>query len=166
MPPREHPQNTSMIFNMSYNINLQHIIFRTKQSEPSLPEESKKRLLSYINSVSRGMNVPLVRINAWRNHAHILVDFPVTISLPEYVRKIKTTSSAKFAGDIEFPQFRGWGTGYGSFSVSHYEKERIINYIRGQEEHHKIHTFAQELEALFGKEFIASDKYWRANWVD
>jgi len=151
---------------MSYNINLQHIIFRTKHSEQTIPQCSKTLLLAYINTVSQSLGVRIYRINAWRNHVHILADLPVNINLPDYVRKIKSTSSAKLKGDNEFPLFKGWATGYGSFSVSHYERDRIINYIKSQEEHHHHRTFAEELEELFGKDFIQRDTYWQRNWED
>ena len=127
---------------MSYNINLQHIIFRTAHSQPTIPEDTKRILLAYINSVSLGMGVTIKRINAWMNHVHILADVPVTVLLPDYVRKLKTTSSVAFRGYAGFPMFRGWARGYGSFSVSYYEKEHIANYIKGQEDHHRYKTFA------------------------
>jgi len=151
---------------MSYNINLQHIIFRTAHSVPTIPEQSKRTMLAYINNVSKEMGVSIKRINAYRNHVHILAEVPVTILLAEYVRKIKVTSSAAFKGHEDFPSFQGWATGYGSFSVSYYEKEHIANYIRGQEEHHRYRTFAEELEELFGKETVGQDKYWKSNWID
>ena len=151
---------------MSYNINLQHIVFRTMHGANTIPNCSKHIMFQYIHSVSLRMGVKMLRINACLNHIHILVDLPVTQSLPEYVRKIKTTSSTTFQRHSEFPLFTGWASGYGSFSVSHYEKNHIINYIKGQEEHHRVKTFQEELESLFGKDFVESDPYWRKNWMD
>ena len=154
------------LFHMSYHINLQHIIFRTGSSKPTIPQKSKIKMLSYINSVSNDMGVKIIRINAYENHVHILADVPVGILLSEYVRKIKQTSSAKFRRHIDFPFFDGWGRGYGSFSVSHYERERIINYIKGQDEHHRVKSFSEELESLFGHEWIVNDRFWHKNWIE
>lgn len=151
---------------MSYNINLQHIIFRTDHSLPTIPQNARTKLLAYINSVSNGMGIKILRINAHINHVHILADIPVTTLLTEYVRKIKQTSSIAFKGNPDFPDFIGWARGYGSFSVSYYEREHIINYIKGQDEHHRVKTFAEELEALFGNEFIRNDRYWKQNWLE
>ena len=151
---------------MSYNINLQHIVFRTAHSEYTIPEASKTLILSYIYNISVELNVSLIRINAWRNHVHILVDFPVGLSLPEYVRKIKSSSSMKFKRHPDLPLFAGWATGYGSFSVSHYEKDRIINYIKNQEEHHRYKTFAEEIESFFGAEFVSRQPYWAKDWLE
>jgi REP-associated tyrosine transposase len=41
------------------------------------------------------------------------------------------------------------GRGYGAFSVSESNVDQIARYIAHQEEHHRVHTFAEEL-----KEFI------------
>jgi len=43
--------------------------------------------------------------------------------------------SAKFA----------WGRGYGAFSVSESNVTQVAAYIAGQEEHHRVHTFTDEL---------------------
>ena len=43
-----------------------------------------------------------------------------------------------------------WGRGYGAFSVSHSDVDRVANYIAKQEEHHRKRSFAQEYE-LFVK---------------
>jgi len=151
---------------MSYNINLQHIIFRTLRSEKTIPQENKNKLLAYINSVSEEAGVKVIRINAHLDHVHILADIPVSILLSEYVRKIKQTSSATFKKHPEFPHFCGWAKGYGSFSVSHYERERIKNYINGQDGHHRIKTFSEELEDFFGKDYISQDPFWHKNWIE
>lgn len=151
---------------MSYNINLQHIVFRTGHSVNAIPQEHKRILLAYVNTVSINMGVKIIRINAYLNHIHILADLPATMSISEYVQKVKQTSSAAFKGHALFPAFRGWAKGYGSFSVSYYEKEHIANYIKGQDEHHRKKTFAEELEEIFGKDWIEGDKYWRANWEE
>lgn len=151
---------------MSYNINYQHIIFRTSRSEKTIPQENKTKLLAYIDSVSKELGVNVIRINAHLNHVHILADVPVSILLSEYVRKIKQTSSATFRHHPEFPLFCGWAKGYGSFSVSYYEREHIVNYIKAQDEHHRIKTFAEELESIFGKDFIKQDSFWHKNWME
>ncbi len=45
-----------------------------------------------------------------------------------------------------FPNRRGfaWQEGYGAFSVSKSEEEKVINYIRNQREHHRKHSFKEE----------------------
>ena len=42
-----------------------------------------------------------------------------------------------------------WGRGHGAFSVSESNVAQVTAYIAGQEEHHRVRTFAEEL-----REFI------------
>jgi hypothetical protein len=42
-----------------------------------------------------------------------------------------------------------WGRGYGAFSVSQSNVNRVARYIADQQEHHRVRTFAEEL-----REFI------------
>jgi len=46
-----------------------------------------------------------------------------------------------------FPKFKSWQEGYGAFTYSIREKDRIINYIKNQKEHHKKETFYDEFKA-------------------
>jgi len=51
-----------------------------------------------------------------------------------------------------------WGGGYGAFSVSHSDVERVASYIANQEEHHRKRTYAEEVE-MFAKKYGLE---WRA----
>jgi hypothetical protein len=39
-----------------------------------------------------------------------------------------------------------WGRGYGAFSASESNVAQVAAYIAGQEEHHRVRTFADELQ--------------------
>jgi len=47
-----------------------------------------------------------------------------------------------------FPAFSGWQQGYGAFTYTIKEKERLIKYVLNQEEHHKNLSFHQEFKEL------------------
>jgi hypothetical protein len=59
-------------------------------------------------------------------------------------------SSSHFinANDLTSAKFV-WGRGYGAFSVSESNVGNVAAYISGQEQHHRLKTFGEEL-----KEFI------------
>ncbi len=54
------------------------------------------------------------------------------------VREIKTATSAWIKSERVFPAVTHWQDGYGAFTVSHGDKDAVIEYIKGQEEHHRI----------------------------
>jgi hypothetical protein len=47
-----------------------------------------------------------------------------------------------------FPVFKGWTIGYGSFTCSYRDKDRLIDYIKNQQEHHKKISFEEEYRKL------------------
>jgi hypothetical protein len=44
-----------------------------------------------------------------------------------------------------------WGRGYGAFSVSASQLEVVANYIKKQEEHHRVKSFAEEYKMFIEK---------------
>ena len=48
-----------------------------------------------------------------------------------------------------FPIFEGWARGYYPASVSVSDKENVIKYIIGQQEHHGRHPFEEEMKWLY-----------------
>lgn len=68
------------------------------------------------------------------------------------VKDIKIASFLHIKENKIFPNFSGWQNGYGAFTYSLKEKERLINYVKNQEEHHKKTTFREEYISLL-KEF-------------
>jgi len=52
----------------------------------------------------------------------------------------------------------GWQTGYGVFSVSESNVAAVTEYITGQQEHHKKHSFQEEFVAFLKKNDIAYDE--------
>ena len=133
---------------MSYHRHIFHLITRTKDSEPTIPEHSKKEMFGYIFEICKREGWKLIRINSHLDHMHMLVELPGSILPDKVMHLVKGRTSARFAGHSSFPMFRGWAQGYASFSVSYYEIDHIKNYIIGQEEHHKKESSSEEINRI------------------
>lgn len=144
---------------MSYTRNFQHIVFRTKCSELTIPEDQKRILLTFLFEYCKRARVYLRRVNTYRNHVHMLVDLPPSMPISEFVRGVKSRSSAELSHSRVFPYFNGWAVGYASFSVSYYEVEKITNYIKNQEEHHQSTSFEEEFLSLLRVNGVTEDEY-------
>jgi hypothetical protein len=76
------------------------------------------------------------------------------------VKDIKVASSEYIKNNKLFPKFSGWQDGYGGFSYSFKEKDRLIEYVKNQEEHHKKKTFREEfIDLLNEHEIEFNEKY-------
>lgn len=87
------------------------------------------------------------------DHMHLCVEVHPSISLSDFVQSIKQESSRWMKEHRDwFPNFVAWGNGYGAFTYSVQDRPTIIEYIKGQKEHHRKTCFRDEFENLL-KEF-------------
>ncbi|GAB2634667.1 hypothetical protein GCM10026987_36040 [Belliella aquatica] len=91
------------------------------------------------------------------DHIHILTHVHPTIAVSNLIKDIKLASSDFILKEGVFPDFKGWQDGYGAFTESIKAKERLIKYIKNQEEHHKKVTFLEEYKSLLEEYEIKFD---------
>ncbi len=142
----------------SYRQILYHIVFRTKKSFKTLPLKHQKLLFAYIMGILKQKGCHLYRINGMQDHLHILTDLHPNITLSNLMRDIKTSSSIWLKQQTEFNEFKGWANGYAALTLSYQDKNRVIEYIKNQQEHHKTESFSKEFKRLLEKEGIEIDE--------
>jgi putative transposase len=78
------------------------------------------------------------------DYAHILLGFNPKYAISDTVHLIKTYST-DFIKDKGFTPFKfNWQDGYGAFSHSRTELNKVFTYILNQEEHHRKRSFKSE----------------------
>ncbi|MBO6571590.1 MAG: transposase [Balneola sp.] len=87
----------------------------------------------------------MYQINGVEDHIHILTHIHPSVALSQLVKDIKLASSFYIKENKLFFGFHGWQEGYGAFTYSLKEKERLINYVKNQEEHHKKLPFVMSI---------------------
>ena len=142
----------------SYRQLLYHIVFRTKNSMPSIKPEHADQLFSYISGIIKNKNCHLYRINGTENHLHILTDLHPSYALSDFMRELKVSTSVWMKGSGLFPGFDGWADGYGSFTCSYMDLGDLIDYIRNQPEHHRKKSFDEEYRSLIIQSGIKIDE--------
>jgi len=158
-PSSSSPDGAELKHTMSsYRQLLYHIVFRTKDSEQTLPIEHKDTLYKYIWGVIKNCDSHLYRINGMQEHIHILTDIHPTTSLASFVQKIKTSSSKWLKENAWFPEFRGWAEGYAALTLGWQDKNVVMNYIMNQQEHHKRVSFIDEYQTLIKDAGIQVDE--------
>lgn len=116
-------------------------------------------LYRYIWSFVKKHNSILYRINGMPDHIHLFVQLHQTICISEFVRKLKIDTHHFLKNNQDkFPEFSEWSVGYCALSYSSRDKERIINYIKNQKEHHKTTDFSNEIKELIIAEHIQFDE--------
>ncbi|HLR76771.1 MAG TPA: IS200/IS605 family transposase [Balneolaceae bacterium] len=142
----------------TYTQILYQIVFSTKNRTPSLVEENRNELFRYIWGILKNNHCHLYRINGVEDHLHIATHVHQSVALSSLVKDIKLGSSSYIKEQKLFREFNGWQEGYGAFTYSIKEKDRLINYIKNQQEHHKKVTFRDEYRNLLEEHDIKFDE--------
>ena len=74
------------------------------------------------------------------------------------MKDIKVASTAYIKKNKLFSKFSGWQDGYGAFTYSINDKDKLIEYVKNQDEHHKRISFKEEFIALLKEQGIAFDE--------
>ena len=137
---------------------LVHLVFSTKNREPSLSPALQPKLHAYLAATCDQHDCPSLRVGGVADHVHLLFGLARTRALSDVVQAIKTSSSKwiKEQG-AEFNAFH-WQAGYGAFSVSQSDTARVVAYIQDQAEHHRTMSFQEEYRRLLQRYEIAFDE--------
>ena len=132
----------------SFKQILYHVILKPYNREKVFIRSQRNRLYKYISVLSKNINSPIYAINGVSDHIHILVSINTSISVSDYIKKIKVSSSIFIKEHNIFPSFTSWASGYSIFSCRVDEKENIAAYINNQEKHHAKKSYYDEIHDL------------------
>ena len=135
-----------------------HAIFSTKHRLPCLTPEIRPELYRYASGVLKNIDCPAIQIGGTEDHMHILGLLSKNINPEEMIEKIKTPTSKwiKTKGE-KWAEFH-WQNGYGLFSVSQSNVQKVMAYILKQEEHHEKKTFQEEFRLFLKRYQIPYDE--------
>ena len=143
---------------MSYVSSYFHCAFSTKERQRLIRPELRERLWPFLGGIARQNKMKAIEIGGVEDHIHILVSLPSTMAIFKAMQLLKGASS-KWIHET-FPEQRlfAWQEEYGAFSVSMSQLDKTIEYIKGQETHHRKMTFQEEFLALLKKHRIEYDE--------
>jgi REP element-mobilizing transposase RayT len=132
----------------SYTNLLYHIVFSTKDRRPIITGDAQSRLYDYIGGTIRKQGGISLAINGVSDHVHNLAELRPDKAVSEVLRDLKANASG-WMHEI-FPELRdfSWQRGYGAFTVSASQIDKVRDYIANQELHHAKRSFRDEFIAL------------------
>ena len=132
----------------TYTQIIYQIVIGTRYREKVLTKNNREELFKFINGILQNKKCVLYQVNGVEDHIHIVTHIHPSIALASLVKDIKLACSIYIKENKLFPHFRGWQDGYGAFTYSLKEKDRLIAYVQNQEEHHKRKSFLEEYKNL------------------
>jgi REP element-mobilizing transposase RayT len=135
-----------------------HLVFSTKRRTRIISREMQPRLYEYLAGTIRRLGGIPIQIGGTDDHIHLLVTLNQKITIADFMRDLKASSSGWVHDTFPGAESFGWQPGYGAFSVSHSSVDAVKTYIAIQEEHHRTLSFQDEFRALLRKHAIEFDE--------
>ncbi|WP_428236533.1 IS200/IS605 family transposase [Gracilimonas sp.] len=130
----------------TYNMIWVHIVFRTKESKPFLSWEIRNAVCDFIKKEGTRRGFFVDTVNGVRDHLHVLLRIRTTQTVAEAVNWVKGASSRWLNLQYNWKNGFEWQEGYGVFSVSIDDINKIRAYIYNQEKHHKSKSCIPQFE--------------------
>ncbi|MBN2684746.1 MAG: IS200/IS605 family transposase [Pontiellaceae bacterium] len=141
----------------TYTQIIYHIVFATKNRRPVLLKEHRDDLYKYIWGIVKKREGHLYRVGGIEDHVHLLTSLHPAVALADLIKEIKVASAKWIKENNVFPAFDHWQSGYGAFTCGIDTKDRIIEYIKNQEQHHHSEPSADEMRRLLAEASVGYD---------
>ena len=150
----------------SFSKFYRQLIIAVKGRENLIANSGKEELYKYISGIITGKGQKSIIINGMSDHIHLFIGLRPEIAVSNLVRDIKNNSS-NFINYRKFVRGKfSWQAGYGAFSYSHTDIDRVYNFVLNQELHHKKTTFKEEYYELLKKFEIEFKEEYLFDWLD
>jgi putative transposase len=134
-----------------------HLVWSTKGRQALLASQNREALWGFLGRCICNRGGVMFIAGGMEDHVHVYTEYPKTLALSQFVNSVKAISS-KWLRD-EYGDLEGfhWQSGYAAFSVDKTHDERLQEYIRNQEEHHRRMSFQEEYLKLLKRFGIPYD---------
>ncbi len=135
-----------------------HIVFAVQGRQSLISHRHRETLHKYITGIVRNRGQKMLAVNVPGDHAHLFVGMTPTICISDFVRDVKAGSSGFINENRWMRGHFNWQDGFGAFSHSHSEIDRVVRYVLNQEQHHTKKPFRQEYAELLKEFGVQSDE--------
>ncbi len=136
---------------MSYVKIWIHAVWGTKNHERILTKDIRINLFQHIRENAKAKQIYIDFINGDMEHIHCLLALNADMSIAKTIQLIKG-EAAFWANRTSLLKTRlEWADEYFAVSISESMLDKVREYIKAQEEHHKRLTFKEEFEKFLTK---------------
>lgn len=125
-----------------------HIIWTTKYRQPCISQAHESILYNAIIEKSAQLRCRVLAVNGTSDHIHIAVNIVPSISVADYIGKVKGLSAYRMNNDFQLPEKFYWQEGYGVLTFGERALASVLDYIANQKTHHAENTVNAHLERV------------------
>ena len=135
-----------------------HVVFAVSGRACVISCAHREELQKYITGIVTPQRQKLIAVYCMPDHTHALLRLKPNIAPSDLIGDIKTGSTNHINEQRWIGCRFSWQEGYGAFSVSHSHLDRVANYIRTQEAHHRRKSFQQEYVEFLKRHQVRYDQ--------
>lgn len=129
-----------------------HVVWSTKNREPFFETDAQRKLIfEHTMTYGRSKGIHVDFVNGHTDHVHVLLALGATQTVADMVKLLKGESSHWLKQQGIVPAYFAWQTDYFAVSVSESIVNRVREYIRNQEVHHRAKSFAEEYDEFVSR---------------
>ena len=134
-----------------------HLVFCTKNREQWLAPSTRPRVHEFLGGILKTENAIPHAIGGMGDHVHVLAGLRATHRLADVMQRLKSVSSRWIHKELRLAGFE-WQEGYGGFTVSASQMDRVRAYVLNQQEHHRVKTFQEEYVEMLQRGMVQFDE--------
>ena len=129
-----------------------HFVWSTKNREQFFAtKEIRQKVWQHIKENAKEKGIFIDFINGYSEHCHCLISLGIDQTIQKTMQLIKGESSFWINKQQITDQKFEWQDEYFAVSVSESMIDRVREYIKNQEEHHKHKSFSEEYDEFIVK---------------
>jgi len=128
-----------------------HLVWTTINREPILTQEIRRDIFTHIKKNAEKKGIYIDFINGHVEHVHCLISLGNGQTIDNILRLLKRESSFWINKNKFFREKFEWQDDYFAVSVIESAVNRVKDYIKNQEEHHKKRSFQEEYNEFMRK---------------
>jgi putative transposase len=142
------------------------IVFAVKGRQNFIKESFREEVQKYMSGIINNKKQKLYAIYCMPDHTHLFVSIKPDIAISDLVRDVKANTTSFIKGKRFSNEAFNWQEGFGAFSYSKSQSERVVNYILNQPIHHKKKSFREEYHEFLENYDIAFDEKYVFEFYD
>jgi REP element-mobilizing transposase RayT len=129
-----------------------HFVWSTKNRYPYLnTNELRVKVWNHIRENAKAKGIFIDFINGYADHCHCLISLGIDQTIQKVMQLIKGESSYWINKNRLTKEKFEWQDEYFAVSVSESMLDKVRDYIKNQEEHHRKKTFQEEYDEFISK---------------
>jgi putative transposase len=121
-----------------------HLILAFQENFKLLQTNEREEVLKTLTQIINGYKQSVIEANCMFDHVHVLLEIDPDITLASLVEEVQKKAAEFVNGKKWYSSKFGWQPGFGAFTFSGSELDKVILYVQNQDKTHEMKSLQEE----------------------